>query len=102
MEVTLQEGARRQDKVLWNTAKAIESECRTKLRQWEEDAGLKKPLKNPNAARDQAFFIGVGTRVIAYKSHLKIEVHLSERKTPANKNSAAKMSSAVRNFFQGR
>ena len=69
-----------EDKVLWDTAKAIELECRQNLRKWEGKEGLKKPLKNKKAARDKAYYVGLGTRVITYKSHLKIKGHLSETK----------------------
>ena len=59
-----------------DTAKEIQFACITRLREWEEAADLRKPLENPNMARGKPYFIGLGTRVVAYKSKVGIVGHL--------------------------
>jgi hypothetical protein len=53
-----------------------QSTCIKRLREWEEAADIRKPLENPNMARGKPYFIGLGTRVVAYKSKVGTVGHL--------------------------
>ena len=67
-------------------AKGIESACIKKLREWEEAADLRKHLENPKMARDKTYYIGLGTRVVAYKAKVGILSHLLSK--PASHKSS--------------
>jgi hypothetical protein len=69
------------------TATGIESSCIDKLREWEEAADLRKPLDNPKMARDKPYYIGLGTRVVAYKSKVGIIGHLLSKPVVSRKSS---------------
>jgi hypothetical protein len=51
----------------------IETSCLTKLRSWEEASGIGKPLINQNRARAKPFYVGLGRRVVKYKSATQIQ-----------------------------
>ena len=68
------------------TAQAIETACIKQLREWEEAAGIRKRLDNPKLARDKTYYIGLGTRVVAYKSRVGIDGHLSSKPTASTKS----------------
>ena len=67
------------------TAEGIKLACIKRLREWEEAANLRKPLDNPNMARGKTYFIGLGTRVVAYKSKVGIVGHLLSKPPVARK-----------------
>lgn len=75
----------RTERETMTTAKAVQKLCLTTLRQWEEAVSLKAPLANPNRARDKPYYIGIGTRVVAYKKEAGINCHLCTAMQTAKK-----------------
>jgi hypothetical protein len=73
---------------VWDTAQEVETRCMQTIRQLEEKEGLKQPLANKRRAREKSYFIGLGSRVVAYRKAIGVD-RLAGREEAAPASAAA-------------
>jgi hypothetical protein len=71
-----------------DTAQEVETRCMQTIRQLEENEGLKQPLANKRRAREKSYFIGLGSRVVAYRKAIGVD-RLAGREEAAPASAAA-------------